>query len=359
MKGILKYSSILLIASIVISTEYSLAQDPQFSQFYSAPLYLNPAFTGNTIQGRAGANYRKQWPGVTDTYTSYTFFYDHNLSSINSGVGILLVRDKAGSAGLRYVKVGGLYSYKMAVTRKFFVNAGVRASYSNYTMDFPKLIFGDQLLRDDPNSVEIFEKRSISYFDMAVGIIGYGSDFWFGIAVDHLTTPNYSFMGYDADLPMKYSLHGGYIIPVKKTEKGEVTRSVTIAANYKAQGEWDQFDIGAYYKLRAYMVGVWYRGIPLFKAYKDGYSNNDAIILSVGYKVQDYLSVGYSYDITISKLGLVSHGAHEISIIYEYSRAEYKKDAKRRKFMVPCAKFTKMPYAITPAKRKKNPKGAK
>src|SRR5688572_33466757 len=30
------------------------AQDPQFSQFYAAPLYLNPAFAGSTNQARAG-----------------------------------------------------------------------------------------------------------------------------------------------------------------------------------------------------------------------------------------------------------------------------------------------------------------
>ena len=95
----------------------------------------------------------------------------------------------------------------------------------------------------------------------------------------------------------------------------------------------------------------------MFKAYKDGYSNNEAVILSIGYKVKDYLSVGYSYDITISELGIGSSlGAHEISIIYEYAQSEYKRDAKRRKFMVPCAKFTKMPYAITPRSKKKKKK---
>ena len=26
----------------------AIAQDPQLSQFYAAPLYLNPALTGNT-----------------------------------------------------------------------------------------------------------------------------------------------------------------------------------------------------------------------------------------------------------------------------------------------------------------------
>ena len=40
------------------------AQDPQFSQFYAAPLYLNPGFAGTTPYIRAGANFRSQWPSL-------------------------------------------------------------------------------------------------------------------------------------------------------------------------------------------------------------------------------------------------------------------------------------------------------
>jgi len=346
------FSSLLL--GLFLMAGVSSAQDPQFSQFYNAPLYLNPAFTGNTIQGRVGINYRKQWPGISGAFTSYTLFYDHNLAKIQSGVGLMFVKDQAGSVGLRFTKIAGLYSYKLAVTRKFFVNAGIRASYANYTMDFSKLEFGDQFLRDNPIfSVETFAVEDVSYFDLSTGLIAYGGRFWIGMAIDHLTRPKYSFMGYDAHLPIKYSIHGGYILPLKKTQKGNTVSNLMIAANYKAQGKWDQFDIGAYFKINAYVLGVWYRGIPWLKAYKRGYSNNDAVILSVGYKLQDYLNIGYSYDITISKLGLATKGAHEISIIYEFARAEYKRDARRRKLMVPCAKFANSSYGMTPVKKNK------
>jgi len=347
----------LLVSLYFMVGEDAFAQDPQFSQFYNAPLYLNPAFTGNTIEGRFGGNYRKQWQGIPGAFTSYSFFYDHNLPKIQSGVGLLLVHDKAGSGGLSFTKLGGLYSYKLAVNRKLFVNAGVRASYAAYTLDTGFLKFGDQLLRDDPyTTLETFATRNVSYFDLSMGIIVYGSRFWIGLSSDHLTRPNYSFLGFDAQLPVKHSIHGGYILPLKKTEKGETVRNLMIAANYKTQQDWDQFDIGAYYKIYSFVLGMWYRGIPGFKAFKPGYSNNDAVILSVGYKVQDYLTIGYSYDITISKLGIVSRGSHEIAIIYEFARAEYKKGAKRRKFMVPCAKFVDNAYGIVPGRKKKKKK---
>ena len=77
------------------------AQDPEFSQYYAAPLYLNPAFTGTTIDHRFMANYRNQWPNVARGYESYAFSYDYNMDYYNSGVGFMAVVDKAGTAGMK------------------------------------------------------------------------------------------------------------------------------------------------------------------------------------------------------------------------------------------------------------------
>ena len=92
-----------------------------------------------------------------------------------------------------------------------------------------------------------------------------------------------------------------------------------------------------YYSHDPLVFGVWYRGIPLFKSY-DNVINNDAIALLIGYTIKDYnLSIGYSYDATISRLATNSSGSHEISIVYEIASKKSKR--KRRKFFVPCAKF--------------------
>ncbi|NBU92563.1 MAG: type IX secretion system membrane protein PorP/SprF, partial [Flavobacteriia bacterium] len=43
----------------------SFSQDPTFTQFYSNPLYLNPALTGATGCSRFSFNYRNEWPQLT------------------------------------------------------------------------------------------------------------------------------------------------------------------------------------------------------------------------------------------------------------------------------------------------------
>jgi len=49
-----------LCVLMLVAGETVTAQDAQFSQFYAAPLYLNPAFAGSTSQALVGANYRNQ-----------------------------------------------------------------------------------------------------------------------------------------------------------------------------------------------------------------------------------------------------------------------------------------------------------
>lgn len=88
------------------------AQDPQFSQFYASPLYLNPALAGNTIMGRLALSYRSQWAKLPGAFRATTFSYDHNFEEVNSGVGFLVVNDVAGSVKLNFQTMAFLYSYQ-------------------------------------------------------------------------------------------------------------------------------------------------------------------------------------------------------------------------------------------------------
>ena len=107
----------------------------------------------------------------------------------------------------------------------------------------------------------------------------------------------------------------------------------------KGQLQWDQFDVGVYLTINGIVGGLWYRGIPGLKAYKPGYSNNDALVFLLGYQMKEVISIGYSFDLTISRLTIASGGSHEISLIYEYAQPKYKRDNMKKDFMMPCMKF--------------------
>jgi type IX secretion system PorP/SprF family membrane protein len=91
------------------------AQDPQFSQFYSNPLYLAPSFAGAVDGSRVSAVYRDQWWESKVTFKAFSLSYDHYFSTFNSGVGFIAFRDISGSSHLGSLNLGLQYSYNLTV----------------------------------------------------------------------------------------------------------------------------------------------------------------------------------------------------------------------------------------------------
>src|SRR6476620_7664188 len=121
------YKLMFLLAVLMLATgETVTAQDPQFSQFYAAPLYLNPAFAGSTQQGRVGMNYRNQWPAIDANFTTVSAYADFYIEDKNSGVGALLTRDYVGSVGLQSISFAVQYAYQVQLTKTLMFRPGVQ-----------------------------------------------------------------------------------------------------------------------------------------------------------------------------------------------------------------------------------------
>ncbi len=312
------------------------AQDPQFTQFYASPMYLNPAFTGVTYEHRFVANYRNQWPGISKTYQTYMASYDYNLSELNSGIGITVMQDRAGSAGLTHSQIGVSYAYHFKISKFSEIRMGANLSYNMKRLDFNKLRFNDQIATGSSTSIESSKYEQLNFMDFAAGALLNSTEYWLGLSAKHLTQPNSSLTGDNVPLPLSLSLHGGYRFIIEKQGRHDLKRYISPAFNYRHEQKYDQLDIGIYYYHLPLYAGIWYRGLP-FKKYKAAYSSKESIALLIGVEITDYnLRIGYSYDLTISKLGVAnSLGAHEISLVYEIA----KKKKRNRKVLVSCPKF--------------------
>jgi type IX secretion system PorP/SprF family membrane protein len=329
----------LLLFTFITIHFISKAQDPEFSQYYSAPLYLNPAFAGTTDNHRFIANYRNQWPNITRGYQTYAFSYDYNLYSLNSGVGLMMSTDKAGTAGLKSTELDFIYSYKFHIAEKWVIASGLNFGYGFRSMDFNKLIFADQLQfdsnvpTDDPAAYNL---GTAHYFDFDAGLLAYNSTFWFGFAASHLNTPNRSMINQESILPVKVSLHGGVRIPLywgpfKKDRISVLSPSFV----YKKQGNFDQLDVGAYFLYDPISIGLWYRGIPVQQNAKDNISQ-DAVVVILGFNFT-HIEFAYSYDFTVSELGPASGGTHELAL--KYKLHIYPSKHKHKQKFIPCPTF--------------------
>ncbi|HET8861201.1 type IX secretion system membrane protein PorP/SprF [Marivirga sp.] len=347
MYNILKGKTIrvwVILSITFISVQDLKAQDPQFSQFYAAPLYLNPAFAGNTQMSRFGINYRNQWPSINANFVTYSAYFDHYFDRIQSGVGLIISRDEEGLAGLRSTSVGAQYAYQLRLSDKLTFRPGVQVGVYNRSLNFSNLTFGDQW---DPET-QTFQNPSgetptgpgKTFLDLSFGGVLYSENFWFGYSVFHLNQPNQSVLGEESILPMKHSFHAGYKIPLntgyrKGYNRNGDERSITPTAQYKMQGGFQQLDLGIYSTLEPMVVGLWYRGIPFQSP--NGFSASESLVLLLGYSYEK-LSVGYSFDYTLSDLGIRSGGAHEISITYVLSLTDPRRPPAD-KLRIPCPKF--------------------
>jgi type IX secretion system PorP/SprF family membrane protein len=327
-----------LFILLIILAKTSCAQDPQFSQFYASPLYLSPAFAGSTAGSRLVMNYRDQWPQIPGKFITYDFSFDHYFAGITSGIGLLLLRDQAGTGRLSRNHIGLQYAYAIPINPKWQIRPGVHFSRVYQSFDFNRLTFGDQLSLsgNSSSSVEIEPMQKVGYFDAAASVMGYSEKKWVGVTVDHLMRPNQSFeIGEESIVPVKLTVFGGLKVKLDKTKKRILNEeNVTVSALYESQGKYDQLDLGFHYVKSPLLIGFWYRGIPLFKAYKRGYSNNDALILLAGLKIKNF-TIGYSFDATISRLKASTGGAHEISISLKINQSPRKKKPTD----VPCPEF--------------------
>jgi len=328
---------ILTILFFLVSLAGS-AQDLQLTQFYSSPLYLNPALTGANAASRFSTTYRTQWAGLPGSFDSFIFSFDHYMHQLNSGVGLFVIKDQAGSMQFGTTSLGFTYAFDYKISHEWSAAIGVKSAYSYRTIDYSKLVFGDQLVRDAEVSVQSEFPEKVSFFDFSTGFVIFSKNNWLGLSLNHMNKPEESFLPKPAILPFEASIHGGRNIYLEQAGSGKYSLKpyFMLAANYRFQAQFDQLDLGIYLKKPQYFAGVWYRGLPIFKSYAPEYPNNDALALLIG-GVYKQATFSYSYDFTISRLAGVSGGSHEISVNYYMSNPRKSKKIKRK--IIPCTEM--------------------
>ncbi len=327
----------------VMAASVALAQDPQFSQFYQAPLYLNPGFTGITPQQRIVLNQRIQWPNLPQAFVTTAASYDIWVDELKSGFGIMATTDQMGSAGWRTTTAGLLYSYKVRVNDKLVFSPGLYFGYGINGLDRSRLRLGDGLeFNGESLDPELNRLGNKQYFDIGSGFVFYTRVFWFGASFGHMNTPNLSILNTESRLPMKTTIHAGARLSLYNGPRttGKVSY-ITPSLIYRMQGPINQMDVGVNYHIDPVSIGIWYRGKP-FDENVIGTINQDALIFTMGMYLKN-LNIGYSYDFNVSALSTSSGGAHEISLIYEFVAKPIARQVKKRNRLIPCPTFNQKP----------------
>jgi type IX secretion system PorP/SprF family membrane protein len=342
--------SLKLFVVICLISTAGFGQDVHFSQFYAAPLNLNPSQTG-MINGnlRGIANYRNQWSSFAP-YTTYNGSLDVNLGhnfldNDLIGIGINFYNDVAGDAEFSTTHAALSVSYIKTMGNKFarnYLSVGFSGGMVQRSVDYTKMTFGTQFngYEYDPSlfNGETVAFENLSYFVLGAGITWMlvphdGLNFYMGVAFHHLNAPNQSFTGLVTDnLYMKTTGNMGAQIPVgQSTFLVPAVLAMVQGPHYQLNGGMSvKYIINDLdYKSTALSLGVYQRiGLNNQTDYK-----SDATIVAARF---DYLnfSMGLSYDINISGLQDASNGlgGPEVSLTYTT-------DLPQRDRKVDCPKF--------------------
>lgn len=313
-------TSVIAILSLFMTNDL-FAQDPEFTQFYANPLYLNPAFAGTAHCPRVSLNYRNQWPGISGSFVTTSASYDQHVDALSGGIGLLVWNDRAGEGTLTTTNVSGIYSYQIPVTRRFSIKAGIQGTWAQKKVDWSKLTFGDMIDARRGfiyNTNEIQRDEPANYVDFSAGVLGFSEKYFVGFAAHHLTEPDESVIEGTSPLPRKFTFHAGAVLPVES--KGEVA-SLSPNVLVQLQDKFLQINFGMYFSKGPIIGGLWYR-------------NSDSFITLIGFQT-GLLKFGYSYDITVSKLTNTTAGSHEFSVGLNFDC----KPKKRRFRTISCPSF--------------------
>lgn len=296
-----------LFLGILVSTTVGVrAQDPEFSQFYANPLYLNPAMAGVEGAAKVFLGYRNQWPGAVSPYTTYSASYEQYLEPLHGGVGLHVMNDRQGGGVFNTISLDAIYSYHLKVSQELTVTGGLQASMGHRNMSPDGLVLPDEVAG---NPVTTLTGYSKIYPDFSVGFAAFYRNLFGGVAVHHLHQPYTGTSDNpNTQLSRKYTAHVGAMIPIYEKRLGKEVLQLSPNLVFIQQDTYQQLNYGLELVYRNLIGGVWFR--------QDLKFSYGTAIFSVGYG-NDQFRIRYSYDAKLSApdVHIPSLGSHEISMV--------------------------------------------
>lgn len=288
-----------LIASIIgIAFISNAQQEYQFTQYMSNLSYLNPAYAGSNETGSITGLFRNQWVKFDGAPKSGLITYETPFSKYNMGIGGTISYDKIGASKQLSLSINYAYHLQFESSKLAF---GINAGFNHYSANFSELTVWDE--SDMVFSSDINGKLIPQF---GFGTYYYGEKFFAGFSIPRIVDVN---TANAVSMELKdspafnrhYYLMAGYNFKLSE----QILLKTSILNKYVAGAPF-QAEISALGEYQdTYSFGVSYR-------------TGDCISPIVQYKIKDAMKIGYSYDITISKIRGYSAGTHEVLLSYTF-----------------------------------------
>lgn len=291
---------LIIVFLLGILGSVSAQQDPMFTQYMHNPVSINPAYAGSRGTLNVVAMHRQQWVGIEGSPKTLTLSVNSPFLNYNVGIGLSLISDQIGPGRQTGIYVD--YSYHLKLDAKTKLAFGLKGGVNMY--DIPLL--GLYHYRPD-DQIPSAEKQFLPNF--GVGTYLYSDRYYIGFSIPKLLQNNLS--DDKNNLINKEERHfflaSGVVLDVTENIKFKPSTTVRIV-----NGSPVSVELSAAVLLHE---RLWLGGMFRF---------GDSAGAMTKFELTNQLSVGYSFDFTLSELQPFNQGTHEVFISYDFARRNRK-----------------------------------
>lgn len=285
---------LLLITALLMGLSAFPQLLSQYTQYVFNHFSINPAVAGSKDCLDVRLGFRKQWLGMDGAPTTGWASLHGTLRQKGKpfrankhGFGLFIEADEAGNWG--YTRFLLAYAYHIQMSKDYYMSFGLFGGLQQM-----KFNTGEAFVLDQGDAAINGRAAALVAPEVVPGIWFYSRKAWAGMSI-HQLLGNDMGLGQDARLYRHLNLSGGY-----KYRLGRNT-SLTPSILLKFAG-------GAPAALDLNAMVEWKRTLALGAGYRGG----DALCLMMRVGFLDYFQLGYSYDITTSRLKVAGNNTHEV-----------------------------------------------
>jgi len=306
--------TISLLLFIILFGSVSAQQDPQFAHNMYNHLYTNPGYTG---MGEGIDMYvinRQQWVGYEGAplTTLAGVSTKVNFLGAKGGIGLVISDDRFEFEKDFQAKLS--YSYHKNLGRGNLgvgLSAGIINFDLNGTWNPPETsAAGDDYIPQDAGQKIVLDLNFGLFYQIK-------DKFYLGVSSSHLNQPEIGYPNVTASfLRRHYFATVGYS---KRLLNSPIEMQPSVFVKYDGTKIQYSGNITALYN-KKFWLGVSYR-------------NQDAIYPMLGVNLANGLKVGYTYELSLSKMITVSKGTHEVFLGYSLDLGKINKNYKYKSIL--------------------------
>lgn len=294
---------IAIVACCCLLPALSRAQQlSQYTQYVFNHFSVNPAVAGSKDCLDIKLGFRKQWVGFEGApTTAWASVHgairakDKPFQPNHHGIGVWVEADDTGPLG--YTLFYLAYAYHIQMSSDYFMSLGTFAGLKQMKMDA-----GEVTLNQFNDPAIDGSKSVFVYPEITPGIWLYNKVGWCGLAMHQVLGNKIKDFAPDADdsddpsrLTRHFLFSAGYRYKIGK--KTTITPSTLM-----------KFSPASPMALDLNLMLDWKRAVGIGASYR----NTDAMALMMKVAFLKFFTLGYSYDITTSKIKVASSNTHEI-----------------------------------------------